>query len=59
MTYEFNKALCEERHRVINEEIDNVDKRVKIIENRFLAIMTALVLTLVGVVANLLIQIAR
>ena len=54
MGKEFNHALCEERHEKIGQWEIKMDKRMKSVENRFLAIMTALVLNLTGVIVLLL-----
>jgi hypothetical protein len=66
----YNKELCDERHEFIQnafseikkdskEAFEKVDARLKIIDARFIAIMTALVVTLVGVAANLLVQLVK
>ena len=59
MADNFNKDLCEERHRFITGEFENMNNRLKKVENRFLVIMTTLSLTLIGVIANLLIQLLK
>lgn len=56
---EYNYALCEERHEKISKEFDNMDTRIKKVENRFIAIMTALILNLLGVVATLSVMISQ
>jgi hypothetical protein len=58
MSEDYNKELCEERHKFITGEFESMDDRVKKVESRFLVIMTSLVLTLIGVIANLLIQLS-
>lgn len=63
---EYNQGLCEERHHTIDkafgyfkDEIGKHDMRIKKVENRFLAIMTALVLNLLGVVGTLAVLLLR
>ena len=51
---EFNSELCTERHKFIVDAFDKTDGRLKKVENRFLAIMTALILNLLGVIGVLL-----
>ena len=53
MTGEFNHDLCEERHDFIEKKFDKHDKRIKKAENRFLTILTMLVMNLLGVVVIL------
>jgi len=55
----FNSELCTERHGFITTEFARTDVRLKKVENRFLAIMTALVLNLLGVVATLLVILSQ
>jgi len=53
-TAPYNHDLCEERHRYVDKEFVDMDGRIRKVENRFLAIITALVLNLVGVITLLL-----
>lgn len=55
---EFNPKLCAERHLLIMARDTVTDTRLKKVENRFLAIMTALVLNLLGVITTLFIVMA-
>ena len=56
---EFNSELCTERHDYIKTTFNKTDARLKKVENRFLAIMTALALNLFGVVLTLIIILVR
>ena len=56
---EFNKELWEERHETNESEHSTLFDRLRSVETRFLVIMTSLVLTLIGVVANLVLQLAK
>ena len=55
----FNSELCTERHGFITTEFAKTVARLKKVENRFLAIMTALVLNLLGVVVTLLVILSQ
>ena len=50
---EFNTELCTERHEYIEKSFDSFDKRLKKVENRFLALITLLIGNLIGVIAVL------
>ena len=41
--------LCDERHTHIDQTLGGLDERIKKVENRFIAILTALCLNLLGV----------
>jgi hypothetical protein len=56
---EFNLDLCTERHGNIKIEFNRTDTRLKKVENRFLMIITALALNLLGVVATLLVILSQ
>jgi len=53
MAEEYNPKNCEERHHFINKGFEKMDIRLKKVENRFLAIMTILVVNLLGVIGTL------
>jgi len=53
------KELCDERHKHLNEWRISVDARIKVVENRFLLIMTTLALTFLGVIVNLVLVILK
>ena len=55
MEGEYNKELCDERHHFITKGFEKMDIRLKKVENRFLAIITTVLLTLVGVIINLIV----
>lgn len=59
MAENYNAELCEERHKYIGIGFERIDMRLKKVENRFLAIMTALVLNLLGVVGTLAVLLLR
>jgi len=50
---EYNPKLCNERHGYIDKGFNKMDLRLKKVENRFLAIMTVLMLNLLGVASSL------
>ena len=50
----FNPELCDERHGDIKAMFKEIFLRLKKVENRFLAIMTALVFNLFGIVGILI-----
>ena len=50
---QFNPELCHERHEFITREFGDMDIRIKKVENRFLAIMTTLVINLIGIICTL------
>ena len=50
----FNSELCDERHGDIKAMFKEIFSRLKKVENRFLAIMTALVFNLFGIVGILI-----
>jgi len=56
---EFNFELCQERHENIDEDMKEMKKGLKSVNNRFLIFLTMLALTLVGVAANLIIVVMR
>ena len=56
---DFNFELCQERHENIDEDLKEMKKGIKSVNNRFLVFLTMLALTLVGVAANLIIVITR
>ena len=53
------KELCDERHKHLNEWRTATDARIKVVENRFLLIMTTLALTFLGVIVNLVLVILK
>ena len=55
----FNKKLCDERHDFIVTSFEKISSRLDRVEDRFLVIMTTLVITLVGVIANLVMQMLK
>jgi len=52
---DYNFKLCEERHEDIKEAFKKMDSRMHKVENRFLIILTALIVNLLGVVSSLVI----
>ena len=50
MPEEFNYKLCEERHEFLNKWAEEIESRMKSLNNRFLVIMTTLSLNLIGVI---------
>lgn len=50
---QFNYDLCEERHGFIKGAFGDMNNRIKKVENRFLVIMTTLVINLLGVICTL------
>ena len=56
---EFNFELCQERHENIDEDMKEMKRGLKSVNNRFLIFLTMLALSLIGVAANLVILIMR
>ena len=59
MEGEFNFELCQERHESIDEDIKEMKRGLKSVNNRFLVFLTMLALTFLGVAANLVIVVMR
>jgi len=57
--HQYNWRLCEERHKNIDSLDKLIELRFKKLENRFLMIMTALCLNLLGVIASLAVIIMK
>lgn len=55
----FNPRLCENRHEHIGRAFERLDARMIKIENRFLAIITILIMNLLGVAGTLLVLLVR
>jgi len=56
---QYNYELCEERHGNITEAFQRQGERIGKVENRFLAIMTILVVNLLGIVGTLAVLLLR
>jgi hypothetical protein len=56
---DYDSRVCNLRHESIEKWIEQMDKRISKTENRFLVLITALTLNLVGVAAGLLLLIVR
>ena len=59
MIEEYNWALCEERHEYIAKWSEEIKKRMKAVENRFVVILTVLSLNLIGVIGILIATIIK
>jgi len=55
----YNFELCESKHNSIDRTLEKIDQRIGRVENRFLALITGIVLNLLGVVGTLIILISR
>jgi hypothetical protein len=53
MTEDFNKDLCEERHKHLQEWCEEIEIKIQKVSNRFLMLLTGLCLNLIGVIATL------
>ena len=53
MAEEYNKELCDERHHNIKDTFDRLFRKVEQIMTRLLWFYLLAILTLVGVIANL------
>jgi tetrahydromethanopterin S-methyltransferase subunit G len=51
---DFNKALCDERHRNVEERMDTLGKKVKSLEDDFKNMSKVQVGILVGIIFNLI-----
>ena len=54
---EYNYQLCKERHQQLGEWCKGVEDKIDKLENRFLAMITTLLLNFVGVIVLLILQI--
>lgn len=52
----YNWELCQMRHKDIEEDMKALKQDVQKVSNRFIILLTMLSMTLLGVAANLLIQ---
>lgn len=52
---DYNKELCDERHVRLDKWCIKLEVRMKVVENRFLALVTLLIANLLGVIATLVI----
>lgn len=55
----YNWQLCQERHEDIKIEEADVSKRLKKVENRWVVVLTIMVITLATVVGNLIVLLTR
>lgn len=55
----YNWELCQDRHRKIEKAEAKVDKRLKKVENRWVVLLTIMVITLLTVVGNLVVLLTR
>ena len=55
----FNADLCTKQHEYIEKSFDKFDRRLKRVENRFLALITLLITNLLGVIAVLGVLLAK
>lgn len=59
MSTEYNAEWCKERHENIEKAFKYLDGRLKKVENRFLAMITILIMNLVGVIASLAVLVLK
>ena len=49
----YNANWCADKHKHIDEELGKCDKRLSKVENRFLAMITILIMNLLGIIGTL------
>jgi len=56
---DYNFELCEARHQGLGESLREIKGRLSKVENRFLALITGILLNLLGVVGTLIILLTK